>query len=342
MNKQTRRTEAHGKLLASPLGIAPRWALNLKRVALTTLLLSLAGCQTPDLKPFADSTASMNTAVKEGQKLFIRELETIKAADKEATYVDKALNDFTNNWKLRIDVMNAMVEYSEQLAAVADSPRQRAENTKAIADAIGHVAQAFGPYGEAVNGVLDIGRKLDGLVAQVRAARTLQKAVQKADPIISNVVEVLLKDFQAMENTLRVERQALPGILRTPHSDALEARKKLLKQMPDLYKQLTDNGANAQAVANFNRDVAANATALAEMDRWYLPLAAQLKENDQRIAAGISLLSEARTGFRAWGNIHSKLASDIAERRQPNWRLLLETAREIQSDIERIKKHESN
>src|SRR5438046_3150570 len=81
------------------------------------LILVLTGCQTPDLRPFADSTAAMNTAVKEGQKVFVRELEAIKAADREATYIDNALVDFTNYWSLRTAFMDTLVEYSEQLAA---------------------------------------------------------------------------------------------------------------------------------------------------------------------------------------------------------------------------------
>jgi hypothetical protein len=146
-----------------------------------------------------------------------------------------------------------------------------------------------------------------------------------------------------MEATLRIERKALPGILKADYGDALEARKKLLGQMPEIYRHLLANlETNTQAAGVFNTDVAANAKALAEMDRWYLPLTSKIKENDERIAAGISLLSEGQKGLRTWGDIHRKLASDLAERRQPNWRLLLETAREIQSDIERIKTHESN
>lgn len=308
-------------------------------------LFVITGCQTPDLKPFADSTAALNTAVREGQKVFVRELEAIKAADKEAAYVDGALTSFTNHWQLRVAFMDSVVEYTEQLAAVADAPRQRAENTAAMADALKKVADNFGPYGAAVTGTLDIVRKVDQLAAQARVARTLAQAIEKANPVITNVVSLLCQDFAAMEGALRVERKGLPGLLRRPYDDALEARKMLLAQMPELYTRLLQQGNSSgwgPAAGNFNRDVAEGAKALAQMDSWYLPLKAQLKESDERIAAGVALLSGARNGVLKWGEIHGKLIEDLAHHRQPNWRLLLETAREIQNDIERIRKHEAS
>lgn len=306
-------------------------------------LAALTGCQTPDLKPFADSTAAMNSAVKGGQKVFVGELLAIKAADPTATYIDKSLTDFTNHWSQRLAVMDAMVEYSEQLAAVADAPRQRAENTKAVGDAVGKVSAAFGPYGAAVTGAIDIVRKVDGLAAQARAAHTLQEAVEKADPVLTNVVVLLSHDFKKMEETLRLARITLPGILKSPHGDALEARKKLTAFTTNLYSKLLEvgstNGSWEQAAADFNKETAETAKALASMDRWYLPLTAQLKESDTRIAAGLSLLTEAQIGLKRWGEVHAKLAQDISNNRQPNWRLLLETARAIQEDIERIKQN---
>lgn len=314
---------------------------------LALLLLALTGCQTPDLKPFAESTAAMHTAIKEGQKVFVRELEAIRTADKEATYIDDALSTFTNHWSLRVAFMDTMVDYSEQLAAVADAPRQRGENTKAVAEAVEKVAGTFGPYGAAVGGGLEIVRKVDNLVAQVRAARTLQQAVERANPVVTNVVPLLIKDLKKLQNTLPTMRLGLRSSIQEQHGDALEARKNLLARLPPLYRRLADEIADpdanwATAAADFNTDVAEVAKTLMEMDRWYLPLAARIKEDNQRIDAGIALLSEAQAGLQRWMEIHRKLGSDLAERRQPNWRLLLETAREIQNDIERIKKHETN
>jgi hypothetical protein len=287
----------------------------------------------------------MHEAVKGGQKALIREIETLQEVDPSNTTYGVALASFRHNWSNRLAVMEAMVEYTETLAAVADAPRQRAENVQAIGEAVQKIAANFGPYGGAVTGALDIASKLDGLVAQALAARTLRQAVERADPIVANVSEVLAKDFAAIGGALDIARAGLPSVLKAPHADALEARRMLLEEMPALYRKLAEDAGNGNwkgAAASFNAEVADAAKALAEMDRWYLPLSKELRDADMRLASEIALCEGAESGFRQWAAIHGTLLNDLRERRQPNWRLLLATVREIQQDIERIQQHESD
>src|SRR6267378_1201683 len=95
--------------------------------AFLTLALGLgllAGCHTPDLKPFRDSTAKIQSSVLEAQDLYSGELERLRPFVPDENALTKQQKIFSENWKARTEVMDAMVKYAASLASVADAPEK--------------------------------------------------------------------------------------------------------------------------------------------------------------------------------------------------------------------------
>src|SRR4051812_45613528 len=82
------------------------------------------GCQTPDLKPFRDSTAKINNSVVEAQDTYLDELERLRPYVPDNSKLAEQSKRFATYWAARISVMDAMVKYASSLAAVADAPDQ--------------------------------------------------------------------------------------------------------------------------------------------------------------------------------------------------------------------------
>src|SRR5437868_11869519 len=77
----------------------------------------LSGCQTPDLKPFRESTARIHSSVVEAQDIYLDELNRLQPFVQDTSEVAKQSRRFTTNWTARIAVMDAVVRYAGSLAA---------------------------------------------------------------------------------------------------------------------------------------------------------------------------------------------------------------------------------
>src|SRR4051812_43160832 len=87
------------------------------------LLIALIGCQTPDLKPFADSTANLHQSIIRSQDIVRSELQGLRASHvfEDEGKLSEAEKTFTKAFAQRIAFMVAVVNYSDSLAAVADA-----------------------------------------------------------------------------------------------------------------------------------------------------------------------------------------------------------------------------
>src|SRR4030095_11041267 len=173
-------------------------------VVVSLVLATLTGCQTPDLKPFADSTANLDQAVVRSQDIVrseFHELRTRNVLTNEDALIN-AEKTFTNAFAQRIAFMEAVVNYSDSLAAVADAGKNGQANAQALGDSVKALADAAGSYGAAVGVAADVFAKIFGVAAQAWAVHSLKEATSKADPFIAYGAEILQKDMNNIADIL--------------------------------------------------------------------------------------------------------------------------------------------
>ena len=118
----------------------------LKTVLICIILLSaLAACALPNLKPFADATAQLHTAV-------IQTDANARLSLTEAG-VEEMAKELGDQLSVRISAMEAVVKYTDALARVADAGQKGNDSAGNLADA------------------------LDGFLGAVRAVKSIQDLV---------------------------------------------------------------------------------------------------------------------------------------------------------------------
>jgi hypothetical protein len=308
------------------------------------LLLLCAGCTTPDLKPFADSTAGLHQAVTQSQGIIRSEISGIEQAgnlahpDQVAAAKDKLIKAFD----ARIAFMGAVVNYSDSLAAVADAGKNGQANAKALGDSLQQLADMAGPYGMAVGAGTEIMSQIYGLIAQARAAHSLREATTKMDPAIQKAAELVQMDMTNVLNVLKAGEPELNTAIQSPFLDDMILRNKLAKIRRDEVAKISSNitaNNSLELMTEYNQKITEVDKMMDRMDKWYLPLRAQQAQNSQRFATEEDFVNNTIRGFQQWAKVHADLAKALRDDRQPNIRELLSTVLEIKTEIENFKKH---
>ena len=335
----------------SALPVGERWLVRyhrkMKRTILLTLtgLLALAsGCTTPDLKPFADSTASLHQAVVQSQKIVRTEIAGVTNApnlsDPAKIIADnKAISEMFDKRKA---FTAALVGYSDSLAAVADAGKNGQANAQALGDSVKTLAQTAGPYGDAVGAASDMVAKVYGLAAQAWAVHTLKEATAKVDPAIQAGAEFIRMDMTNVLAILKSANYEANAAVKSPHHEEMNLFIRASNSRGELASELSDalNATNwVERLAAYNREAGELDKALNRMNEWRAPMLQTIAENDQRFASEEEIVQNTIQGFLQLAKIHADLKDSLAENRQPNMRELVSTVLEIKDEIEQLKKH---
>lgn len=322
----------------------PRQSLKRTALAYSILLLICAGCSTPDLKPFADTTASLRQAVVQSQKIVRAEVGDVADAPNLPNPAMVAVDNerICGLFDRRKAFMEAMVNYSDSLAAVADAGQNAEANAQALGDSVKQLASAAGPYGNAVGAGNDIMVQIYKLAAEAWSVHTLREATAKVDPAVQSAAVIIQMDMTNVVAILLSVKEEANAALKYPHHDESVQRNRALLKRNELLSDLTDalGATNAiERVAAYNRQAAELDKVLQRMDEWYLPMQKQIAENNQRIAGEVDVANNTIHGFQQWAKVHADLKKSLADNRQPNVRELVSTILEINDEIEKLKKH---
>ena len=317
--------------------------VNLRRAkALLMLAVSvglLAGCRTPDLKPFRDSTAKIQSSVLEAQDLYSDELERLRPFVPNGHALTVQQRAFVNHWAARTEVMDAMVKYAGSLAAVADAPEKSRVALEGVAKSINQLGSAAGPYQAAIDGTTQIMTELLNLVNQVRSARQLKKAVAATDTDMQKLATLLATDFARLRRTIELNQQSIKNWMDGPRAHQLDARTALIDKAEAKATTLQAGlvGANwAAAVTTFNNDMAETQKFLAEADKWYLPHRAAVDAAQKQMAERVKLFRDTETALAQWGKAHADLAEALKNDMSPDWTVLRQSADRIEKSINKI------
>lgn len=293
-------------------------------ILITSLLV---GCSLPNLRPFADATAELHTAILETDSA-VRQTLIEAGAENKADALTKAL-------AVRIAAMKAVINYTDSLANIAEAGRTGSDNAGNLAGAVDGFLGALSAPTLPSNYVA-LAKSLYGIVAEVRAANSFSKAVEKTDPAIQAMAEILIADLNDLEALLAQStvpvKQAL--LSQNKNVDISDYRSQLEKRRWELEKALGSDPSDSNKIKQL---ISINELINMTRDR-YDPLELQLKNIEQRTNNQILLIKKSREAVRQWADIHAKLASSLKHGLPPNTRLLAATVIEIRNLIDEEKK----
>ena len=157
-----------------------------------TFFLSGCGSATlPDIKPFAEQTTKMASAAGNA---YTQAENLLSATDIEADEIKKLRQE----WEQTRPALHAMVAYSNALAALADTGAKGGESAGAVADVLQGLLSVVGveKVSEKLVGAI---KKVNELIAAVRAKKSLKDAIAQAQPAIDSMCEVIAKDLEDLE-----------------------------------------------------------------------------------------------------------------------------------------------
>jgi len=320
-------------------------AKTIIELSLTLCSLSLPACGTiPDLEPYAQSTAMLERAASSSHDIVHRELASLQSYDPNDPEFSEFPQRFSNAWQPRLRAMGAMVSYSDSLAAIAQAAKDGKRSASTLADSLqAFVGTAGGPIGLAASPAgAKIFTALAAATIEIRAAHDLDKAINAADPIIQEVSDLLIADFDSLETLLsrdQLEATLEASIKRsyvTNFGADPKYRKELIKSQQNAIAAIrqahlteplnpTDIKQAEERLSQINEWLSAT-------NSWHDQQAKELRELHARFANQRLVISKVRDGITEWRTIHHNLANTMKINHQrPNFRLLYNTATEIQA-----------
>lgn len=317
----------------------------------------LGGCQTiPDLSSWNQSTQSVTTAVTEGfqtaagvngdiAKRLDKTLETKPEFSNPASryeIVAKTLDARADDYE---KLFGAIEDYSASLAAIARANENSQQTVDAVAGSLNQLVGAVGGTSLAGAG-FELGKTLANEVVKVKAAHDFGEAVQRADPVIGQISELLMKDLADLRRTVGPTKdEVILAALEEPNAKQLDYRRALERRR--VFLQATIKAAvsphpDGQTASILN---ASDAPELAKVEQylhdtetWYLPMVEEIDRALAVRAKSEALVMQASRAVAAWRGSHASLAAAVKEHRLPESGRLAAIAVRIRELVAEIKK----
>lgn len=299
--------------------------------------LFLAGCQTPDLKPFGTASADLVTSINSGGDLAIRPLlqttVVLNGRTIAPTSAEHPAHALQESWRQRRRTADALLAYSGALAAIGDASANRRANAKALVDSVNGLAAAATGHNLISDAAGNLSGKILETFVEVKAFRDLAATVQSADPAIRAIAGVLKRDFAD-----------LASLYESQQSDAIIAATFAKAKVEDFSaKMLHARDRQRDAVA-LNPGDPAKSAELARLDAVLAgaepELSAQrqkLKQEETALVTGLEFFAAADRAVDAWAAAHHDIGAALAAKRRPNLMLLATRAQELHDAIEAMK-----
>jgi len=300
--------------------------------------LLLAGCQTPDLKPFADASGALVSGINQGGDMAIAPLAgqavMINGVLVEPGAPDHPAAKLGALWTERRAAADALLAYSESLAAISDAAANRKANASTLVDSVRHLAAAVPGVNVSSNAAGDLVVFVLGAGIEVKAWHDMDAAVNSADPAIQAIAGVLKQDFAALAAEL--ESVSLNQLM-TATTPALREVERLYAPVREKQK------AQRLLLANDLSNVSAAAELLrldslrAGLEPDLTALQAEKRRLEDTRAAGRDFYAAAGGAIDAWAAAHHDLVSSFEEHRGPNLKLLAARAQELNALVKEFR-----
>jgi hypothetical protein len=328
MKKQgTRRFVLDEPLRGKSSPDARTWGhITLKLITLL-MIVGLAGCASlPNVGPFVDASNQLRAAVATSGSAVEAELRLMPNAAQSADQLKK-------NWEARNQAFAAIASYSSSLKAIVDAGNEGAASAQKVADAVSGLANAAGiampGSPEAVAAATDIVKFISAQIALARAAKSLEKAMETAQPAVEAISQLIAADLKDLEGIFVAASTLNDNAIRAGDEfrDLLGFRTQLLKQIQK---------SNPGDAATLGQQVQLGQM-LQATEEWHSKYLAKRKELDDRLRVGRALIQAAMQSANDWGVAHGGLIMALKERRPINMDSLTQAAVEIQNLVRKVR-----
>jgi len=291
------------------------------------LIAGLTGCAPlPKIGPFVEASNQLRSAVAASGTTVEAELRLMPDG---AASADK----LKQQWEVRNKAFAGIAAYANSLKAIVDAGNEGAASAQKVADSVSGLAKAAGVVlpgtPEAVAVVTDVGKFIGAQIALARGAKSLEQAMETAQPAVEAITELVAADLKDLEAIFVSAAKANDNAVRT--SPEFEY---LLGYRIQLVKQIGKSDPNN--AATLDRQVQIGQM-LQATDAWLSKYLAKRKEIDDRLRVGRALIQATLQSARDWGIAHGNLTTALKERRPVNTDSLIQAAVEIQNLVRKVR-----
>ena len=309
---------------------------------LLLLGLGLAGCRSvPDLRPFAEATASIDLAANGVHDLVVSDLDSLAASasdSEERKALRKAREAFSTEWGVRLQATEALVGYAGSLASIAEAGEGGAQGARALAGSVNRLLSSIpGVTTQIPAAVTDLASWIKGEVDRVRAAETLADAVARAHPVVRDIGAILAKDFGTVDSKIGGNVFAALAVIDREYGDLPRYREALERRRGAIASSIAkavDEGAPIPGEQVAEMDTVTSL--LDQADSWYGPYRERLELASSRGETGKLAARKAKEAIERWVRLHGEVVDALQERRAPSASVLSNKAMELRALVERL------
>ena len=304
-----------------------------------TLAVLVSGCRSlPDVSSFTAATGSLRSAVASGGSATVAELARVEIPGAAA-----ASTNLANAWTKRERLFTALSAYANSLQAIVDSGQSGAASAKALADAVTQLATTANIVqpgaGEASSVVTQTAMFVYEWIAKARAAASLEKALDAAQPAVERVAQVISADMKDLNALVRLACKAQSDALKLNNAASLGYREVLITTRDELMKRMNASLANGKKATELAEaeELKRVDDLLAATDSWYEPLQVQFKEIATREKLARELIAEIQVSLGDWAAAHGQLLAAVRSKRPPSIAELSEAAQRIRELVQKFR-----
>jgi hypothetical protein len=329
------------------------------------LAFGLAACGAlPDVTPFAGATEDLRDAVVQVAPAVTAEVQNVPNGENYVTLIG-------DEWKTRVDAVNAMNNYSQSLVAIVGAGNEGSETAEKIANSFGTMLEQAGKVlPAALSGITQIAENTTDAVQfliktyiNIKAMSDLEEALDAAQPGINIFSKLLSQDLADLDGLVLDAQLAVENERLFANNDKYGALKELEAQRTRLQivyaRAMAENIKHLEAMVEITindtggelKDSPFSKVRLKEMsdaiaevdklikanDSWVVPLKAEVQKEQERVTAARQLIASTQNGVRQWAVAHANLVTAVREGRAPNFHNLVKTAVEIEDLVTKFR-----
>ncbi|HEU4479974.1 MAG TPA: hypothetical protein VFR80_15750 [Pyrinomonadaceae bacterium] len=210
--------------------------LKAKLITIVVMCSLICACTSiPDIQPYADATANLATALNKGFAHTENQLSVLQAENPDLELqAQTTLIELRKRWKPSKEAINALVAYTDSLAALANAGKTGKEaanrltsSFEGLYNAVAQLVPIPGlPAG--VQTAFNAIGAINGVIARMRAKRALKEAAEEAAPAVKTIADVLAANFQELANLSEAAGNAAAAGYRNKHHGVLDYHQTLV------------------------------------------------------------------------------------------------------------------
>lgn len=291
------------------------------------LFVGLTGCASlPNVGPFVDASNQLRSAVATSGTAVEVALRLMPDGTVSA-------NQLKKEWEKRNQAFSGIADYANSLKAIVDAGNQGAASAQKVADSVAKLAKSAGVAlpgsPEAVAVVTDIAKFISAQISLACAAKSLQQAMETAQPAVEAITHLIAADLENLEDIFIAASTKNDNEVQTGEEfkDLLGYRNLLLKQIEQ--SDPTDSSTLGKQVQLSQM--------LQASEEWHARYLAKRKEIDDRLRAGRALILATMQSADDWAVAHNSMIIALKARKPVNTDSLVQAAVEIQTLIRKVR-----